>query len=282
MNISIKIKSAAILSLSVFLIFVVTACEDKGKAVAEKPVDINEIVDIQHSEIEQYVERMVYKSLNDYEELELEGIDVFEDKLLLQRKTYLKTVSNIFVEVTIGIDESTLKTENISETIESFLDTFMKNEVEEVSHERVRLKQIDFIFPDESLNVSLGYVETNDELKNMNMEQDETLRQIDETIYNAFSDNMKVLETNSEWSIQRMGVDGNTFLIESRIFYYSGEEEFFFEKVLPKINEKTMEILTSNSNLINDLRNIGIKNVQFIYHNRWSKIKEPKIYDYQI
>lgn len=291
MNISKKTKQVILYLALVVLISSSGGCNFTGSEANTMrilpPLDASEYLAIPMENYRKLAEDMVKDVIKDYEELELKEITVTEDRLLLKRKSYLKAIDNIYVNIFMNIEDNQDGGEE--EMVESFFNDFSDKFDRYDVDEMVRIKGIDFIFLDESLNKGSNYSQGNEDYNKLTLIQDERLNVLDKLIYNEFKDNLdEVLDSEQESVIKRMGKDGNKFIVEITILYGNVTNKDMYDKeylneMFKEVNKRTIEDIQNSNEGIKTLNSIAINKVEFTYIVKGVQdLKEPIVYEYGI
>lgn len=273
MNISKKTKQVILYLALVVLISSSGGCNFTGSEANTMrilpPLDASEYLAIPMENYRKLAEDAVKDVIKDYEELELKEITVTEDRLLLKRKSYLKAIDNIYVNIFMNIEDNQDGGEE--EMVESFFNDFSDKFDRYDVDEMVRIKGIDFIFLDESLNKGSNYSQGNEDYNKLTLIQDERLNVLDKLIYNEFKDNLdEVLDSEQESVIKRMGKDGNKFIVEITILYGNVTNKDMYDKeylneMFKEVNKRTIENIQNSNEGIKTLNSIAINKVEFTY-----------------
>ena len=291
MNISKKIKQVILYLALAVLIISSSGCNFTGSKTntmrTPPPLDASEYLAIPMENYKKLAEDAVKDVIKDYEELELKEITVTEDRLLLKRKSYLKAIDNIYVNIFMNIEDNQDGGEE--EMVESFFNDFSDKFDRYDVDEMVRIKGIDFIFLDESLNKGSNYSQGNEDYNKLTLIQDERLNALDKLIYNEFKDNLdEVLDSEQESVIKRMGKDGNKFIVEITILYGNVTNKDMYDKeylneMFKEVNKRTIEDIQNSNEGIKTLNSIAINKVEFTYIVKGVQdLKEPIVYEYGI
>lgn len=291
MNISKKTKQVILYLALVVLISSSGGCNFTGSEANTMrilpPLDASEYLAIPMENYRKLAEDAVKDVIKDYEELELKEITVTEDRLLLKRKSYLKAIDNIYVNIFMNIEDNQDGGEE--EMVESFFNDFSDKFDRYDVDEMVRIKGIDFIFLDESLNKGSNYSQGNEDYNKLTLIQDERLNVLDKLIYNEFKDNLdEVLDSEQESVIKRMGKDGNKFIVEITILYGNVTNKDMYDKeylneMFKEVNKRTIEDIQNSNEGIKTLNSIAINKVEFTYIVKGVQdLKEPIVYEYGI
>lgn len=261
-----------ILILFIIILGVVfTACRDASIPKEGKDIDL--------TDIDVYIQTKVKHVLNNYKGLNINEIKVREDGLLLNRGSYRKTINNMFVDISLDIDENIIQDEDALEITESFKNSLLKEISEEKASEIVRIREINFIYLNDSLNDGIVFIQTNDETKSLYIEQSDDLNKLDKEIYTNFKENIEIMDENLEYYIGRMGVQNDSFLMEVNIYYFNLDN---YEEALRNINLETIDYIKQDTATAQNLKDKGINNISFIYNAKWYKTGEPLIFEYEL
>ncbi len=257
--------------------------------------DVKKAKELNVSDIEEYIVNNIQLSLGDIGGLNFDKVHVTEDKLRLLPDSYKKPISNMDVDIYIDIDQNgeEIDKEEIVRTFQtSFLDNLRENKD---NIELMRLGFVNIIYNndlDNELNDSMAFTETNEYIKDYNFEENPDLTNLNKKAYMSLdsdltSINDKLKKTNNEsmdqieYSITGMGFIDSTFLVESKIFFYNGEEEEYIDD-LKRISKDVFNSLKEDEEIIQILNGENIDNIKFEYHAKWFRYGESLIYNYEI
>ena len=144
-----------------------------------------------------------------------------------------------------------------------------------------RIREINFIYLDESLNDGFGYVHTSDGSKKMTIDQSDSLDELDEKIYTVFKENLGSINGGSEYDITRMGIEDGSYSIENRMYYYDLDNGDYEEK-LEKINLDTINSIKEDEDTMEKLKDNNINTIKIIFHSKWYESGDPLIFTYDV
>lgn len=229
-------------------------------------------------DVEKYMTDNVESTLKEFDELSLKKIVLYEDKLLLKKDSYQKSLNNMSVKIYLDINEELDDVEK-----EKISDLFKQKLLETISNknriELTRVRLIDIVYSSADLNNSIEFIETDSDVKSLSLKQKDELNLFDRTIFEVFKSNISSLNEKSEYEINRLGLEEDTLKFETKVYYYNDEE---YENKLKNISDVTFNEIVKNKDLLKILKNNNIKNIEFTYDGKWYKYGEPLIYNYNL
>ncbi|MBU5256975.1 hypothetical protein [Tissierella praeacuta] len=273
-----KNRVIILIIISMINIVILPSCERNEVNKSTFSEKIEAINSLSLVDVEKYMTDNVESTLKEFDELSLKKIVLYEDKLLLKKDSYEKSLNNMSVKIYLDINEELDDVEK-----EKISDLFKQKLLETISNknriELTRMRLIDIVYSSADLNNSIEFIETDSDVKSLSLKQKDELNLFDRTIFEVFKSNISFLNEKSEYEINRLGLEEDTLKFETKVYYYNDEE---YENKLKNISDVTFNEIVKNKDLLKILKNNNIKNIEFTYDGKWYKYGEPLIYNYNL
>lgn len=274
-------KSMLMLIIGVLSIFIIACNGNEKETGVKKQEEINQdaivkLTEISTEEIIKQGEEKIKNVAEGFEHAKIVKLNIYEDPLLMEANKNKKKYHNIMMEVVLNLSKDVDFKDRDEVTGEYANSIYEEFKYGDDGHFRLSNISVNYTIDGQtgkSVHIykhSFGFI--GKELESLKVDQDEEDLKAQTLVFNG-------IEKNEEMSLERIGIDGDKFIIEIKIFDPQKEG---YDVILKTVSDYLAKLLLGDSEVENYLIDNSTKNISIYWDMIWYKGNEAVQYDYRI